>query len=526
MWSDGSLALDGDRLILHSEPGKHAFAPSPAWYAPMQAAHPRAITRELSGLAGVLVTPLFTGKIARTPLADTHVRTYLARHTFTPAWDFAQQYEFAPSSLVPWPVLERWIPDRVAWWVAYLARTIAPIEYRPLRIGQRPAPMGGRGNTLASLQRATERNVDLVGVRLALTADQVVVAASDSTVIGPDGRALPIATSILEELQTPTLDQVVAACETARIGLFIELASRATIAPMLQRLQELDMLSSSLIAATRPDWLLEIKALAPRAITVYQTESRGPESLAIAQACQVDFIQLCWEVHELDPAAHLPRTWVSEIQSAGLGVIGWYSEDPHVQAELRRVGLDGDCNLGPLAPIYASEPNSILAICIDFGDTLADEATEIKDAGGVTQRAALIPGAAALVQTLRARGYRLALVADGRPGTYRNVLSQHGLYDDFDAFAISDYLGSEKPNPRNFAHALTQLGIGPDDYRKTVMLGNYLAADIKGANALGMLSIWLDWAPRRPKIPADPSETPHHAIQEPLALLAILDTHT
>jgi putative hydrolase of the HAD superfamily len=165
----------------------------------------------------------------------------------------------------------------------------------------------------------------------------------------------------------------------------------------------------------------------------------------------------------------------------------------------------------------------LLAICFDFGDTLADETTEVKDETNTTLRAELIPGAAELVRALKARGYRLALVADGRPNTYTNVLTQHGLYALFDAFAISEQVGVEKPDPRIFVHALTALGIKPEDYGRAIMVGNYLERDIKGANKLGMISVWLDWAPRRPKVAADPSEEPRYTIKQPLDLLPILE---
>jgi FMN phosphatase YigB (HAD superfamily) len=166
---------------------------------------------------------------------------------------------------------------------------------------------------------------------------------------------------------------------------------------------------------------------------------------------------------------------------------------------------------------------SILAVCFDFGDTLVDEATEVKDAGLTTLRAELIPGAGELVFELKRRGYKLALIADGRPGTYVNVLRQHGLYDCFDAFAISEHLGVEKPAAAMFVHALDKLGIAEEAYGRTVMVGNHLARDIKGANLLGMISVWLDWAPRRPKVPATASEVPQYTIQEPSQLIPLLD---
>ncbi|HMO59891.1 MAG TPA: HAD family hydrolase [Roseiflexaceae bacterium] len=163
------------------------------------------------------------------------------------------------------------------------------------------------------------------------------------------------------------------------------------------------------------------------------------------------------------------------------------------------------------------------AICFDFGDTLADEATEEKDEQGVTQRAALLPGAAELITTLRRRGYPLALVADGYAATYTNVLGrQYGLLDAFRTLAISELVGVEKPHARMFTTALDALGIAAADYGATMMVGNYLARDVYGANALGMISVWIDWAPRRPKVPAQPLEVPQYTIRLPLELLDVI----
>ena len=84
--------------------------------------------------------------------------------------------------------------------------------------------------------------------------------------------------------------------------------------------------------------------------------------------------------------------------------------------------------------------HNILAICFDFGDTLVDQATEVKDETFTTQRGELIPGADSVVRELKRQGYRLAIVSNGPVGNVRNVLSQHSLYDLFDAFAVSEAL--------------------------------------------------------------------------------------
>ena len=167
--------------------------------------------------------------------------------------------------------------------------------------------------------------------------------------------------------------------------------------------------------------------------------------------------------------------------------------------------------------------HKILAICLDCGDTLVDEATEVKTEDGVSLRAELIPGAAEMLRALKERGYTLALVADGPAATFANNLDPHGLYDLFDVYAISGELGCEKPDPRMFRHVLDQLGIGPADYGRVVMVGNNLSRDVKGANALGIVSVWLDWAPRRAKVPADETEAPAHTIKTPGELVALIE---
>jgi putative hydrolase of the HAD superfamily len=171
----------------------------------------------------------------------------------------------------------------------------------------------------------------------------------------------------------------------------------------------------------------------------------------------------------------------------------------------------------------AMRENWIRSVCLDFGDTLADESTEVKDETETTQQAELIPGAAEALRSLKRRGYDLALVADGRPGTYENVLRQHKLYDLFDVFSISELLGVEKPHRRMFEHALDQLGIPPEDYGRVVMVGNRLERDVRGANLLGLTSVWLNWSPRYGKQPADEHEVPDFEIQSPGQLLRVLD---
>jgi putative hydrolase of the HAD superfamily len=168
---------------------------------------------------------------------------------------------------------------------------------------------------------------------------------------------------------------------------------------------------------------------------------------------------------------------------------------------------------------------ALAAILFDLGDVIMREDSEEKT-DGVTQRAELVPAMADLLHSVQRAGTRLGLVADTRAGTFRNVLRQHGLYELFETFAISDLLGVEKPDPRIFLHALEALGIPPEEWEQVVMVGNNLARDIRGANRLGLISIWLAWNARYPVAPASGEEVPRYQVTdagELSTLLTLLD---
>ena len=101
----------------------------------------------------------FQGQIAKTPLNDRLVRSYLERWAFEPSWTFGRTFTFAPEMMVPWPLLKAWIPTRVNHWLDRLAGEIPPSEFRFLRIGHRGARAYAPDNTLASFRKAAELGV-------------------------------------------------------------------------------------------------------------------------------------------------------------------------------------------------------------------------------------------------------------------------------------------------------------------------------------------------------------------------------
>ena len=62
-----------------------------------------------------------------------------------------------------------------------------------------------------------------------------------------------------------------------------------------------------------------------------------------------------------------------------------------------------------------------LIVFTDSGDTIVDEATQVRDARGVVQEAGFIPGADGVLRQLHEEGFTVALVADGEWESFRNV---------------------------------------------------------------------------------------------------------
>lgn len=141
---------------------------------------------------------------------------------------------------------------------------------------------------------------------------------------------------------------------------------------------------------------------------------------------------------------------------------------------------------------------NVAAILFDLGDVIMSEETEVKDEEWNTLRAGLVDGMDDALRALKARGYKLGLVADTRSQTVQNILRQHDLYDLFDTLAISEEVGVEKPDPRIFRAALDALHISPQDYSRVLMVGNNPVRDVRGANQLGLVSIWFHWNDRYP----------------------------
>lgn len=91
--------------------------------------------------------------------------------------------------------------------------------------------------------------------------------------------------------------------------------------------------------------------------------------------------------------------------------------------------------------------------------------------------------------SLRAAGWKLAIVTNGGTGMQTAKIDQVGLRDFVDAICISEAEGVRKPDRAIFERAADRLGVelGAHGW----MVGDTLRADVKGGITAGVRTIWL-----------------------------------
>ena len=96
-------------------------------------------------------------------------------------------------------------------------------------------------------------------------------------------------------------------------------------------------------------------------------------------------------------------------------------------------------------------------------------------------------GAADALEAAIDSGRRVGLVTNGTRETQRLKLESLGITDRFETHVFADPDLGLKPDPYPFERALDALKADPT---MTTYVGDSLRADVAGANALGMESVW------------------------------------
>jgi HAD superfamily hydrolase (TIGR01549 family) len=106
---------------------------------------------------------------------------------------------------------------------------------------------------------------------------------------------------------------------------------------------------------------------------------------------------------------------------------------------------------------------------------------------------ALLGHAHALLEALRSRGLRLAVVANGWPEPARLMrrrMTELGVADRVDEIVLADEVGARKPDAQIFQAALERLGVDPGD---AMHVGDRLGDDVAGAANAGLTTMQAAW---------------------------------
>ena len=93
-----------------------------------------------------------------------------------------------------------------------------------------------------------------------------------------------------------------------------------------------------------------------------------------------------------------------------------------------------------------------------------------------------------LLETLRARGYCLAIISNWDSGL-EAYCQELGIAQHFTCILASQAVGIGKPHHRIFEMALERLGVAPNE---AVHVGDNYYADVLGAQRVGMHGILVD----------------------------------
>jgi HAD superfamily hydrolase (TIGR01549 family) len=118
----------------------------------------------------------------------------------------------------------------------------------------------------------------------------------------------------------------------------------------------------------------------------------------------------------------------------------------------------------------------------------------------------MLDGAKELHSALKGK-VKMYIVTNGVEFIQKSRYSLSGLSLYFDGIFISGELGYEKPDPKYFERIEDILGTFSKE--NTIVIGDSLTSDIKGANNFGLDSCWYNPSKKQPSTVASPTYTAH-----------------
>ena len=99
----------------------------------------------------------------------------------------------------------------------------------------------------------------------------------------------------------------------------------------------------------------------------------------------------------------------------------------------------------------------------------------------------LYPGIREVLENLKQKGVKLAVVTDAENGHALSRLNKFGLQKYFDVIISADMTGKRKPEPDSLLLALRKLGVKAEE---AAIVGDSLRRDIDAGKRLGMLTVY------------------------------------
>jgi HAD superfamily hydrolase (TIGR01509 family) len=183
--------------------------------------------------------------------------------------------------------------------------------------------------------------------------------------------------------------------------------------------------------------------------------------------------------------------WDDELVAAGHRA-GLGRDDPEFTARWRELLLNG--------ARYRPYEELLAELGVDDPDAFIDREHEVW-----RPQYAVLASAQALLESLRDRGLKTALVANSWPDPARILRGDAealGLAPLLDALVYAADVGVRKPGAEMFLRACAEAGVEPAG---VLHVGDDLVADVQGAAAVGMTTVQALWfrADDTPEIEAD-----------------------
>lgn len=212
------------------------------------------------------------------------------------------------------------------------------------------------------------------------------------------------------------------------------------------------------------------------------------------RAVLFDLGDTLWHFPKMPPFEHIRGETVRRVSN----LLRWWGVEP--AGELFFLGRDIRIAVEQaerdayadhcLSPDYAGIAQQVAAAKgLHISRRQAEHLWEVWNLGGSFFDRTLHDDVLPTLTWLRDRGYRLGAVSNRMYGgpRFHAELRDMGLDSLFEALAISCEVGHMKPHPAIFLRAVEDLGVRPEE---CAMVGDSLRADVGGAGALGMTTIW------------------------------------